>query len=130
MDPVTLIVTALAAGAAAGLKDSASSAVRDAYAGLKALVKNKLRGRPDADMVLARHEEAPKTWRAPLEAELLEAGADQDPNLAQAAQVLMNLVDEAGARSGKYAVDARGAQGVQIGDDNRQENVFRAPAGD
>jgi hypothetical protein len=130
MDPITLIVTALAAGAAAGLKDSASSAVRDGYAGLKALVKDKLRGRPDADVVLARHEEAPETWRAPLEAELLEAGADQDPSLTQAAQALMNLVDEAGARAGKYTVNARGAQGVQIGDDNQQENVFRAPPSD
>ena len=38
MDPITLIVAALAAGAAVGLKDTTSSAVRDAYAGLKAMV--------------------------------------------------------------------------------------------
>ena len=36
MDPVTLILTALAAGAASGLQDAASAAVQSAYAGLKA----------------------------------------------------------------------------------------------
>ena len=39
MDPITLIVTALAAGAALGVQDTASAMVKDAYAGLKALVK-------------------------------------------------------------------------------------------
>src|ERR1035441_7866321 len=38
MDPITLIVTALAAGAASGVSDTASSAVTDAYANLRALV--------------------------------------------------------------------------------------------
>ena len=41
----------------------------------------------------------------------------------------MNLVDEAGARAGKYTVDVRGARGVQVGDHNRQDNVFYAPPG-
>jgi hypothetical protein len=130
MDPITLIVTALAAGAALGVKDSASSAVKDAYAGLKALVRKRLAGRPDAEVVLARHEQAPETWKAPLMSELDEAGADHDRDLAAAAQALMNLVDEAGARAGKYTVDVRGAQGVQIGDHARQNNVFHAPPGD
>jgi hypothetical protein len=127
MDPITLIVTALAAGAALGLKDTASSAVRDAYAGLNALVTTRLAGRPGAEIVLSRYEEAPQTWHAPLVAELDEAGAGDDLDLAAAAQVLMNLVDETGARAGKYTVDVRGAQGVQIGDHTRQDNVFYAP---
>jgi hypothetical protein len=70
MDPITLVVTALAAGAALGLKDAASSGVTDAYTGLKVLVRKRLSGRPDGDLVLARHEEAPGIWRAPLMAEL------------------------------------------------------------
>ena len=45
MDPVTLILTALAAGAALGVKDTASAAVKDAYEGLKALVKKRFAGR-------------------------------------------------------------------------------------
>ena len=39
MDPITLIVTALAAGAALGVQDTASAMVKDAYASLKALVR-------------------------------------------------------------------------------------------
>jgi len=127
MDPITLIVTALAAGAALGIKDTASAAVTDSYAGLKALVQRRLSGRPDAELMLARHEQAPETWRAPLMAELTEVGADCDRDLIAAAQALLNMIGAAGG--GKYIVDVRGAQGVQVGDRNRQGNVFSAPPG-
>lgn len=129
MDPITLIVTALAAGAVSGITDSASSAVKDAYASLKALVRKRLAGRPDAELVLARHEQAPETWQAPLAAVLGDVGADRDTDLVAAAQALLRLVDAAGAGAGKYTVDVRGAQGVQVGDRNRQDNVFNVPPG-
>jgi hypothetical protein len=129
MDPITLIVTALAAGAALGVKDTASAMVTDAYAGLKALVKKRLGGGPGAELVLARHEQAPETWQAPLMAELAETGADGDRDLIAAAQTLLDLVGEADGRAGKYTADVRGAQGVQIGDHNRQDNVFNARPG-
>ena len=124
MDPITLIVTSLAAGAALGVQDTASAMVRDAYASLKALVRRRLGGDPGTEMVLARHEQAPETWQAPLKAELARTGADEDADLIAAAKALLDLVGEAG----KYTVDVRGAQGVQIGDHNRQDNVFNAPA--
>lgn len=41
----------------------------------------------------------------------------------------MNLLEAAAARAGKYTVDVRGAYGVQVGDRNRQENVFQAQPG-
>jgi hypothetical protein len=129
MDPITLIMTALAAGAVSGITESASSAVKDAYASLKALARKRLADRPDAELVLARHEQAPETWQAPLAAVLGEADADRDTDLVAAAQALLRLVDTAGARAGKYTVDVRGAQGVQVGDRNRQDNVFHAPPG-
>jgi len=128
MDPITLIVTALAAGAALGVQDTASAMIKDAYASLKALVKKRLGGGPSADLVLAKHERAPETWQAPLMAELAETGADGDRGLIAAAQALLDLVGAAGGLAGKYTVDVRGAQGVQIGDHNRQGNVFNAPA--
>lgn len=128
MDPVTLILTALAAGAALGVKDAASSAVKDAYGSLKALVKKRVTGRRDGELVLARYEEAPQAWERPLAAELTVVGAGADPELVAAAQVLMSLVDEAGSRSGKYAVTVRDSQGVQIGDHNTQTNTFGPPA--
>lgn len=48
MDPVTLIVTALAAGAASALQDGTSAAVKDAYARLKVLVTRRFAGRAKA----------------------------------------------------------------------------------
>jgi hypothetical protein len=106
MDPVTLIVTALVAGAALGLKDTASSAITDAYNGLKGLVRRKLAGRPDGELVLARHEQDPQVWDKPLAQELTAAGAGDDPDLVSAAQALMQLVDAAGSAAGKYSVSA------------------------
>ncbi|HTZ27756.1 MAG TPA: hypothetical protein VMC83_27405 [Streptosporangiaceae bacterium] len=122
-------MTALAAGAASGITESTSSAIKDAYANLKALARKRLADRKGAELVLARHEQAPETWRAPLAAELGDAGAERDTDLVAAAQVLLRLLDSAGARAGKYAVDLRGARGVQVGDHNRQDNVFHGPPG-
>jgi hypothetical protein len=128
MDPVSLIVTALAAGAGQAITDTASAAVKDAYASLKARVRKRLGGGPSAELVLAKHEQAPETWQAPLMAELADSGAGDDHDLIAAAQALLDLLDETAGR-GKYAVDARGAQGVQVGERNRQDNVFKAPPG-
>lgn len=41
MDPITLVVTAVALGASAGLTDTAAQMVKDAYAGLKALLSRR-----------------------------------------------------------------------------------------
>jgi hypothetical protein len=127
MDPVTLIVTALAAGAVLGLKDTSSAAVKDAYAWLKALAVKRFAGRAGGELVLARHAAAPAAWEGSLSAELTAAGADRDGDLVAAAQALMKLADEAGFRLGKYSVDMRDSQGVQVGDQNIQHNVFGAP---
>jgi hypothetical protein len=129
MDPVTLIVTALAAGAASALQDGTSAAVKDAYARLKALVTRRFTGRAKAELVLAEHQAAPQTWEKPLAAELSVAGAESDVDLVAAAQALMSLVDEAGSLAGKYVISVRDSQGVQIGDHGMQTNIFRPGPG-
>ena len=130
MDPVTLIMTALVAGAASALQDGAAQAVKDAYARLRGLVRERFAGRPKGELVLAEHEAAPQTWEAPLAVELAAAGADGDAGLLAAAQALLSLVDEVGSRSGKYAVTVLDSQGVQIGDHNAQTNTFGARPAD
>jgi hypothetical protein len=129
MDPVTLVITALAAGTALGLKDTAATAIRDAYASLWARVRKRLAARPDGAMVLARHAEAPHTWEAPLAAELVAAGAAQDAELLAAALDLLRLVDEVGYRSGKYMVDVPNSPGIQACDHNVQRNWFNGRPG-
>jgi hypothetical protein len=127
LDPVTLIMGALAAGAVAGVSETATTAVKDAYNGLKKLVARRLAGRPTAEVALAEHEQDPETWKAPLGKALTEADVATDLHVIEAAERLMALVDPAGATAGKYIVDLRGAQGVQVGDHNAQTNTFGAP---
>src|ERR1051325_10321358 len=41
MDPISVLLTAIVSGAAAALKPTAGEVVKDAYAGLKALIKKR-----------------------------------------------------------------------------------------
>src|SRR4051812_40801641 len=99
MDPISLIIAALAAGAVAGAQGTATQAVKDAYQGLKALVQSRFRGRASAATALDKHEAKPEAWRGALEAELVDAHADQDTAVVDAAQRLMALLDAAGTRA-------------------------------
>lgn len=89
---LSLILTALTTGAAAGVKDTASQAVTDAYRGLKERLQRKFANKPTALMVLTEHEQQPEVWKAPLEAVLKEAGVDQDQDIFAAAQQILSLV--------------------------------------
>ena len=134
MDPVTLILTALAADAALRGKDEVSAEVRRASRRLAALVQKRFAGRPAAEWVLARYEEAPDEWEGPLAAELIKVGAGADAGLVAAAQAVMGVAEifgsvsvahELRSLSAKYSVNVRGGQGVQVGDRNTQRNIFR-----
>jgi hypothetical protein len=128
MDPITVIVAALAAGASAGaidaLKDDVKESARAAYGRLRDLVRRRLRGNASAEVILAEHEADPATYDAPLTKKLTEAGAGADTELVAAAKALMELVDQKGAKSGKYNVTITGSQGIQVGDGNLQINTF------
>lgn len=127
MDPVTLIVGALAAGALAGAGETASAAVKDAYTGLKAAVIARFADKQVPAGVLDEHEDDPETYEKPLIKRIQQADAAQDPRVVELAQELMRLMDADGTRSGKYTVDIRGAKGVQIGERNTQTNTFTTP---
>jgi len=127
VDPISLIVGALAAGAATGLTDTASTALKDAYAGLRELVRRRFAARQAAQTALVEHEKAPEVWRAPLAAELEATGAGDDQQIIEAAQHVLALVDQSGTPVSKYRVDLRGSQGVQVGDANTQSNTFTTP---
>lgn len=127
MDPISMIVAALTAGAVAGAQGTATAAVKDAYGGLKTLVQRRFKGRASGETALEKYEAKPESWRGALEAELVDVNADQDTALVEAAQQLMALLDAAGARAGKYQVDVRGSQGVQVGNQATQTNYFGTP---
>jgi hypothetical protein len=82
----------------------AKQGLKDAYAGLKSLVKKCFGDRHAADVVLEEHEKDPETYHAPLEKYLRESGAAQDAQVLEAAQKLLALVDPGGFRGSQYAV--------------------------
>jgi hypothetical protein len=114
MDPVTLIVTALATGAANALSDSA---VRDAYESLKSLVRRRLGRSQDGQLALREHATAPERWEQQLRTALAEAGADGDAELLRAAESVLRIVQVNQTAQGKYNIQIAGAvQGPVIGD--------------
>ncbi len=128
MDPITLIVAALAAGASAGaldaLKDNTKDAAKAAYGRVLELVKRRFNGNAKAEETLADHQDDPDTYAKPLAKQLTEAGAADDNELVAAAQALMDIIDQAGAKSGKYNVSIKGSMGGQVGDHGHQVNKF------
>jgi hypothetical protein len=128
MDPITLIVAALVAGAATGaldeVKDGAKAGIKAAYAKLRSLAGKRVAGNQGAEAALAEIEVDPDTWKAPLTAKLTQLGAADDADLVAAAKAFMVLNDEAGARAGKYNVKISDSKGVQVGDGNIQVNRF------
>jgi hypothetical protein len=121
LDPVTVIVAALVAGAATGATDTATTAVHDAYTALRDALRRRLPGRKtQLDPLLAD----PDANRQQLTRILEASGSAQDETLIAAAQHLLSLIDPGGVKAGKYVVDLRDAKGVQVGDNNIQINKF------
>jgi hypothetical protein len=135
VDPISLVVGALVAGAATGLSQSASAAVADAYTALRDRVRALLAGDhagtaaldllDDPDVA----EDDPQVYERPLRRALERAHAATDAEVAAAAQRVMALVDAGGSSAGAYVVDSSHAQGVQVGDHNYQTNTFSSPPG-
>ena len=91
MDPISLIVVALATGAAAGLKPTAEAAIRDAYAGLKRLITDRYR---QVDVGPVENRPSSEAKRRSLEEDLRETHAAADPELLREAKALLDLIAE------------------------------------
>src|SRR3954451_2136110 len=85
MDPVSLIVAALAAGAGAvgagaaeGLTEAVKDAVADLYGRVKAAISGRAASIPGADRTLERHASDPAGYESPLRDLLEDSAADQD----------------------------------------------------
>ncbi len=125
MDPLTLILTALVAGAAAGTQSTAAEGIKDTYHGLKALIQRKFAGKPDAELALLKHEEKPEVWKAPLKDALIETAADRDEEIIKEAQKLMALVNPQQAAIGKFNTQITGnVQGFVAGDNAQVTMTF------
>lgn len=115
MDTIALILSALTAGTAAALQETAGTAVRDAYHGLTALIRKKLEKDPKAAVAVEGFTDDPETWRKPLEKSIREAGAADDAEILLAAQKMLELVKS--QSEPKYRVEIQGdVQGLVQGD--------------
>jgi hypothetical protein len=91
MDPVTLIVAALAAGAAAGLKPTAEQAVMDAYAGVKAFIQSKY---PSLNLEPLEQKPESEAKQASTAEDLADAGAGDDNELLERAKALIDTLKQ------------------------------------
>ncbi|MFC9250060.1 hypothetical protein [Amycolatopsis thailandensis] len=134
IESVELVVAALTAGAAAGAGETASTAVKDAYTGVKTLASRALRRAEavpaevvklvEADAVRPAGDESDTVGRRELTAALTAADAGADEELMAAALKVLELTDPDGVQAGKYRVWLYGNKGVQVGDNNTQTNTF------
>ena len=107
MDPVSLVVAAVVAGAAAGLQEQAQATVRDAYQALKRLIFE--RHKVDVEPV---KQKADERQRDSLREDLSDAGvADRDTVVLNAAQRVVNE-----ARKNEVAAAAVRAVGIDLDD--------------
>lgn len=119
MDPLTIIITALTAGAAAAAKDVVAQAVKDGYAGLKALVVRRFGWKGDVETALEGVEKKPDSQarQAVLKEELEMAGAAQDTEVVRQAQALLDLLQQHGLVSGpSYQATLKGSGAIAQGE--------------
>ena len=105
MDPVTIIVAALAAGAAAGVSGVAEESIKDAYAAVKQWLGDRY-----ADISLKNLEKDPKSpnRQGVLAEELADAGAAQDAELLAKVQALSEALAE--SEAGRRAAEVVGVK--------------------
>jgi len=106
MDPLTSLVTALAAGAAAALQSTVEQVVKDSYAALKGLIQRKY-AQVDVNQLEANPRS--KSRQGVVEEDLKAAGADTDAEVLQHAQALLEAIQ-------RQAPEAAAALGVDLKD--------------
>lgn len=133
MEPISMIVGALVAGASTAIKDTASQAVKDAYQGLKDLLIQHWISKKEEDakakeieakVFIDNLESDPAGFKKPLEKKLSEIMPIPDEALIEKAQKFDELLKQAGLSTGYNVSMGNNNQGIQTGDGNTQNNTF------
>jgi hypothetical protein len=106
MDPISIIVTALIAGAAAALKPTTEQLIKDAYAGVKDLIQRKY---ASVNVPMLEADPASKARQAVVKENLEKADAGKDEDLLREAKALLDAVQA-------HASDIPGAVGLDLQD--------------
>lgn len=115
MNPITILMTALALGAAAGVQDTAEQAVKDAYAGLKALIQRKY---PGVDVDQLEEDPTSEARKAALKEELATTEVAADAEVLEQAQQVLEAAQQSGEAARAIGVDlgAVKAASLQLSD--------------
>jgi len=110
MDPVSLITTAIVTGAALGLAETASQAVKDTYSGLKALIVRKFGSDSTPSKVIEAIEMDPdlERLRKRLAEALADVNAGELDELREVAQQLLDQAQEQSDHTAKYVTQIMG----------------------
>lgn len=122
MDPVSLVLAALAAGASTALSATANTAIVDAYNALKTILRRRLSESGRDPTVLDEPPPPSEPPHAGLAGKLTVD--DLDDQIVAAARELLKKADPVGARTGKYAVRVENSKGVVIGDGSTVNQVI------
>ena len=92
MSNLNMIMEALMADIPPNVTSDRGDEIWDAHHRLKLVLLEKLSGHPDAQTMIERYSEEPDVYGPVLEEALLDAGAHEDPAVAEIAGELLSLV--------------------------------------
>ncbi len=95
MDSITFILNALMSGISSS----------PTYQLLKTLIRHKFSGNARAESILAQFEKNPAAWENSLRQELILVGADKDEEIIEAAQAVMQSLEEGKAINSRRPAD-------------------------
>lgn len=124
IDSLLLIWKALELGAEAAAKSVGGHVVKDAYEGLKTLIRNRL-PKSTGDGLLNNHRQMTSDQKGKLQTALKEAGVEHNQEIVDAARKLLTILEQHNVSGGKYALEIKGdAQGVVQGDHSQVTMTF------
>ena len=120
MEPISLILAALGAGAIAATKDVAGTAIKDAYEGLKTLIKKKFGETSDLVDAVDKLEKSPdrEDRKATVKTELEIVKVNDDHDIIKLAQDLLDkLKEQPGGQEIINQTQTNTVSGVNVGGD-------------
>jgi len=120
MEPITTLVSALIAGAAAALKPTAETAVKDAYNALKTLILSRWK---KINVELLESDPKSKSRQEVIREDIQEAGAANDSQVLDLAETLLEIIRVHQPQDAKsVGVDLKVLSGKKLLIDNIQSN--------
>jgi hypothetical protein len=112
MDPLTSLVTALSAGAAAAFQSTIDQVVKDSYAALKGLIQRKYTG---VNLDQLETNSSSKSRQGVVGEDLTAAGVDKDTEVLLHAQALLEAIQRQTPEiSAAIGVDLKDIEGASL----------------